>query len=330
MVNRAGVRDVPAAESVFSCSTEGRLTTLPVSNQRLWDYYITARDSFWTTNEIDISRDKFHFERLTQGEQHFIKVILAFFASSDNIVNINLSERFSKEVQIVEAGYYYRFQEMMEDIHAHMYSLMLENIISDATERERMFDAIKTVPVIADMAEYMFQCIESSAPLAERLLRMACVEGVFFSGCFCAIYWFKSRGLMPGLSHSNELIARDEGLHTEFSLALYGLVREEHKLSTTGVHELFRGATDIALRFVDEALKFDLPGMNKSLMREYIKFVADGLLAQIDVPVLYGAENPFAFMERLNMRTKANFFEVRPSEYSKASSATDLSMVDDF
>lgn len=301
-----------------------RLTTFPIPMRRrgLWKYYEDAYKSFWTTEEISLSKDVEHWEtKLTPGQKRFVKYVLAFFAASDGIVNLNLAKRFKKDVKILEAGYFYDFQIMMENMHAHMYSLLLESLIPSKTEREELLNAIHTIPVIKKMGDFMFKCIDSDAPFAERLLRMACVEGVFFTGCFCAIYWLQNQGLMPGLGHSNELIARDEALHTYFAMYVYTLLEADHKLETSRIKEIVHEAVTLAKEFIADALPTGLAEMNAQLMGDYIESQADNLVTLIDCPVIYNAKHDFHFMEQINLQNRTNFFERRVSEYSKAQSA---------
>lgn len=295
-----------------------RLTTYPIGRADLWDFYKRAQRSYWIPEEVSLSNDRQQYvERLTPGQRRFVDFVLAFFATSDKIVNINLAGRFKQDVSIIEADYFYEFQLAMENIHAEMYSLQIETIIPDVKERIRLLDGIKNIPVIAKMADWMYDTISSDAPFAVRLLRMACVEGIFFSGCFCAIYWLKNQGLMPGLGHANELIARDEGLHTQFALHLFTLVNEASQPSKGEVQRIFRDAVAIAKDFICDALPDNLSEMNAASMGQYIEYVADNLLALIGHDPLFGVKNPFLFMKQLNMENRTNFFERRPSEYSK-------------
>lgn len=300
-------------------SGDDRLTTLPIGRPQLWDLYKKSMKCFWTAEEVNISVDKSDYKRkLTEKERHFVNFVLAFFAASDKIVNLNLAKRFKDEIKILEAEYFYDFQMAMENIHAEMYSLLLDTIITDEKEKAFLQDAIKNIPVIAKMTDWMFKWINSDKSFAHRLLGMACVEGIFFSGCFCAIYWLANRGLMPGLAHSNELIARDEGLHTFFATVLYNLIREELKLSQTEAYEIIAEAVEIAKEFINAALPIDLPEMNARLMSQYIETVADNLLVLIELPKVYNSKQPFKFMEQINMIGKTNFFERYVSDYQKA------------
>lgn len=295
---------------------DNRLTTFPIGRQDLWDLYEKAIASYWVPKEVPLTEDANDFAKLPAGQKHFVKTILAFFAASDGFVKVNLIDRFMKEVDILEVKYFWAFQAMIEDIHAQMYSLLLDAIIADPNERARLLAAVETIPVIAKMTAYMTAATESSSSFGERLLRFACVEGIFFSGCFCAIYWLQQRGLMKGLAHSNELIARDEGLHTIFALKLY--MKLAKRLPTAQVHRIFTEAVAIAGEFINEALRDDLVEMNAKMMLEYIKCQADNLLALIKEPTIYDTTHPFRFMDQINLDNQTNFFERRVSEYSKA------------
>lgn len=300
---------------------DSRLTTFPIHRPALWQYYRDAARSFWDVDELDLSQDAQHFEhRLNKKEQHFVKHILAFFSSSDGIVNLNLVKRFKKDVPILEVGYFYDFQVAMENVHANAYSLTLDTIIKEKAERDRLLNAMHTIPIITKMTNYMFDCIKSDVPLPERLLRMACVEGIFFTGCFCVIYWLQARGLMPGLGQSNELIARDEGLHTMFAMKLYTMCNVP--LSTEKVHHIIAGAVAIAKEFINDALPEPLEEMNAEMLTQHIQASADNLMVLIDCPTLYGSKTPFHYMDMLNTKLRGNFFERRDTQYAKASVAT--------
>lgn len=313
---------------------DNRLTLLPIHRHDLWEAYQKAVAAFWTVGEVTLSEDRRDFqEKLTESQRHFLKYILAFFATSDSIVNINLLQRFQVDAQdIPEAQCFYNFQAAMENIHAEMYARLIDTLIDDEDEKQSLFDAIHNIPAIKAMADWMFRCISSEASIAERLLRMACVEGIFFTGCFCAIYWFQEQGLMPGLAQSNEFIARDEGLHTQFAMLMYNQGKPEYRLSTEEFHRILRDAVDIAVEFCNSALPDDMVGMNARLMTEYIRCQADNLALMADVEPPYRATQPFAFMEKLNQTNKTNFFLRRVTEYSGPSRAdtSNFAMVDDF
>lgn len=294
-----------------------RFTMFPVVYPAVWKMYKKAEASFWTAEEVDLSVDKREWNELNNNERHFIKHVLAFFAASDGIVLENLGGRFMQEVQIPEVRAFYGFQIAIENIHSEMYSLLLDAFIWDNQERSNLFRAIKTVPCVKKKADWALQWIESSDLFAERLLAFACIEGLFFSGSFCAIFWLKKRRLMPGLTFSNELISRDEGLHTDFACLIYReLIR--NKLPMERVLDIVTQAVDIELEFVCDSLPVDLIGMNSRHMSEYIRFVADRLLESLGVEKYYKVKNPFDFMELISLEGKTNFFEKRVGEYQKA------------
>ena len=285
---------------------ENRLALFPIKYQEIWDEYETQQAAFWTSGEIDFSSDLADFKKLNEDEQYFIKNILAFFSQSDSIVNINLAENFTREVQIKEAVIAYQWQIMMENIHTEVYSLQIENIITDKEEKERILNGVETIPCVAKKAKWAFSWIESDAPFSQRLIAFAIMEGVFFSGSFCSIFWLKSRNLMPGLITSNELIARDEGMHTRFACLLYKYI--ENKLSESIVHQMFKEAVQIEIEFICESLPCRLLGMNSELMTQYIKFVSDRLLIMLGYKRIWSVENPFPWMESISMEGKTNFF----------------------
>ncbi|GAA5983729.1 hypothetical protein JCM11641_001733 [Rhodosporidiobolus odoratus] len=297
--------------------TGRRFVLFPIQYHEIWQAYKKAEASFWTAEEMDISKDLVDWERLNDGERHFISHVLAFFAASDGIVNENLVERFSSEVQVAEARCFYGFQIMMENIHSEVYSLLIETYIREPTERTKLFNAIETIPAIKKKADWALRWIsDPKAVFAERLVAFAAVEGIFFSGSFASIFWLKKRGLMPGLTFSNELISRDEGLHTDFACLLFS-----HLCRRPAPHviaEIIRSAVTIEQEFLTTALPVGLIGMNAGLMRQYIEFVADRLLVSLGNEKEYGTENPFDFMEMISMEGKTNFFEKRVSDYQKA------------
>merc|ERR1711920_218283 len=272
--------------------------------------------SFWTAEEIDLAQDAKDRDTLSDRERFFIKNILAFFAASDGIVLENLGARFSTEIQIPEARAFYGFQMAMENIHSETYSLLIEQYIRDPVEKDQVFDAIHTMPAVEEKARWALQWMNEENSFAERILAFACVEGILFSGSFCAIYWLKKRGLMPGLTFSNELISRDEGLHAEFACLIYGMLKNQ--LPEDIVHGIVRGAVDVERRFICEALSCDLIGMNSELMTRYIEFVADRLLTALGHSKLFDVSNPFDWMELISLQGKTNFFEKRVGEYQKA------------
>jgi len=293
-----------------------RFCSFPIKYRDIWEMYKKSEASFWTAEEVDLSEDIKHWEKFNNNERHFITHVLAFFASSDGIVLENLAVRFMKEIQIPEARAFYGFQIMIENIHGEMYALLIDNYIKDSNEKHRLFKAIETVPVIKRKAEWALKWISSERSFAERLIGFACVEGIFFSGSFCAIFWIKKRGLMPGLTFSNELISRDEGLHRDFACLIYHHLN--NKLDNSVILDIVSSAVEIEKEFVCDALPVELIGMNKELMKTYIEFVADHLLSSLGVEKYYRAENPFDWMELISLQGKTNFFEKRVGEYQKA------------
>lgn len=294
-----------------------RFVLFPIQYKSIWEMYKKHEASFWTAEEIDLSADLKDWATLNSGEQHFIKSVLAFFAASDGIVLENLAVRFMKEVQIPEVRVFYGFQLMMENIHAETYSLLIDTYIKDPNEKSRLFNAIETVPSVTKKAAWALKWISNEdAPFAQRLVGFACVEGIFFSGSFCAIFWMKKRGKMPGLTFSNELISRDEGLHTDFACLLYGML--EHRLSEAQIHAIIREAIEIETEFVTESLPVELIGMNAALMTQYIQFVADRLAVALGYSKIFHVTNPFEWMEMISLQGKTNFFEKRVGDYQKA------------
>ena len=299
---------------------KSRFVIFPIKHNDIWEYYKKAEASFWTAEEIDLSQDMKDWEKLNAGEKHFVSHILAFFAASDGIVNENLAENFVSEVQYAEAKFFYGFQIMMENIHSETYSLLIDTYIKDSTERNHLFNALDTVDCVKKKGEWALKWIESDS-FVERLLAFAAVEGIFFSGSFCSLFWLKKRGLMPGLTFSNELISRDEGLHCDFACHIYN----EHivnKLPQERIHAIILDAVEIEKEFVMDALPVDLIGMNSKLMAKYIEFVADRLLTSLGCDKYYNTSNPFDFMEMISLEGKTNFFEKRVMDYSKANIGT--------
>jgi len=292
-----------------------RFTTFPVRYPDLWALYKKAVGSFWTVEEIDLAGDLKDWAGLTAPEQHFIKTVLAFFASSDGIVFENLDLNFTNDVQIPEARSFYAYQGFNESIHGETYSLMIDKLVKDSEEKERLFRAIETVPAVKKKAEWAMRWMDRGSSFSQRLIAFACVEGIFFSGSFCAIFWLKKRGLMPGLSFSNELISRDEGLHQEFAVTLYHNLKE--KLDPAKIREIVAEAVLVEREFIIDALPCKLIGMDSQEMKQYIEFVADRLLTQLGVSPLYGSQNPFDWMETISLEGKTNFFEKRVGDYSK-------------
>ncbi|KAM4771720.1 ribonucleoside-diphosphate reductase subunit M2-like [Rhinophrynus dorsalis] len=293
-----------------------RFVILPIQYHDIWQMYKKAEASFWTVEEVDLSKDIQQWEGMKPEERYFISHVLAFFAASDGIVLENLVERFSQEVQVPEARCFYGFQIAMENIHSEMYSLLIDTYIKEPTEREFLFNAIQTLPCVKKKAEWTLRWIgDRDAPFGERLVAMAAVEGVYFSGSFASIFWLKKRGLMPGLTFSNELITRDEGLHTDFACLLFQHL--VHKPSEERVVEIITDAVKIEHEFWTEALPVELIGMNCALMKQYIEYVADRLLLELGFKKVFKSENPFDFMENISLEGKTNFFEKKVGEYQK-------------
>lgn len=311
----------------------GRFVLFPIEHHDIWKLYKQQEACFWTAEEIDLVQDISDWEnKLNNDEKHFVKNVLAFFAASDGIVNENLAMNFVNEVQYTEAKFFYGFQIMMENIHSETYSLLIDTYIKDKSEQNHLFNAIETVPAIKKKAEWAIKWINSES-FVERLIAFAAVEGIFFSGSFCSIFWLKKRGLMPGLTFSNELISRDEGMHCDFACHLYNN-HIINKLTPDRIKEIICGALDIEKEFIIEALPVSLIGMNSKLMLQYLEFVADRLLTSLGVSKVYNTTNPFDFMENIAIQGKTNFFEKRVAEYQKAgiitnSSIDDINNIDD-
>lgn len=298
-------------------SNPSRFVLFPIQYHDIWMMYKKAEASFWTVEEVDLSKDMKDWEKLNKDEKHFVSHVLAFFAASDGIVNENLVERFAQEVQVPEARCFYGFQIAMENVHSEMYSLLIDTYIRDSAERSRLFNAVETMPCIAKKADWAMKWIgNKEAPYAERIVAFAAVEGIFFSGSFAAIFWLKKRGLMPGLTFSNELISRDEGLHCDFACVMFKHL--VNKPSRDRVVEIIADAVKIEQEFLTDALPVQMIGMNCKLMRQYIEFVADRLLGELECGKIYKAENPFDFMEHISLEGKTNFFEKKVGEYQKA------------
>jgi len=293
-----------------------RYVMFPLQDMEIWAMYKKHVASFWTAEEIDLSQDGKDWQNLTEDEKYFIKHVLAFFAASDGIVLENLLENFGVQLQLPEARCFYAFQAAMENIHSETYSLLIDTYVEDPKEKTRLFQAMHNMPAIAAKAEWAIKWMCKEASFAQRLVAFAAVEGIFFSGSFCSLFWLKKRGLMPGLTFSNELISRDEGLHTDFACLLYGKLRK--KLDVSIVHEIIGDAVKCEIEFVTEALPVNLIGMNSELMSLYIQFVADRLLHALGYPKLWRVPNPFDWMEMISLQGKTNFFEKRVGEYQRA------------
>ena len=302
----------PLIEEPLLKEDQSRFVMFPVQDQTIWKMYKKQVDCFWRPEEIDTAKDSWN--SLTKDEQYFIKMILAFFAASDGIVLENLGARFMTEIQLPEARAFYGFQIAMENIHSETYSLLIDTYIKDDSEKDKLFNALEHFPCISKKADWALKWMNPDNHFAKRLVAFACVEGIFFSGAFCSIYWLKKRGLMPGLTFSNELISRDEALHTEFAVYLYNKL--VHKLSKEDLRNIIMDAVSIEKEFINDALPCRLIGMNSTLMNQYIEFVADRLLLQLGTEPVYNVINPFDFMEMISLEQKTNFFESRVSEYA--------------
>lgn len=309
---------------MYLCIFDNNISNMLLFHHQVWDMYKQAEASFWTAEEIDLASDLNDWTNLTDNERYFVSHILAFFAASDGIVNENLAANFATEVQIPEARCFYGFQIAVENIHSETYSLLIDTYIRDSAEKSHLLNAIDTVPCVQKKAEWALQwCDRENASFAERCVAFAAVEGIFFSGSFCAIFWLKKRGLMPGLSFSNELISRDEGLHCDFACLLYKQL--VNQLSEERIVEIITNAVEIEKEFISDALPVELIGMNSGLMRQYIEFCADRLLVALGCSKHYGTGNPFEWMEMISLQGKTNFFEKRVGEYAKSGVGVDAS-----
>ncbi|MFZ9002153.1 MAG: ribonucleotide-diphosphate reductase subunit beta [Bacteriovoracaceae bacterium] len=298
--------------------SDERFVVFPIKYHNIWEQYKNHVAVFWTAEELDFAPDMADWDKLNKDEKHFISHILAFFAASDGIVNENLAMRFYNEVQIPEARCFYGFQIAMENIHSETYSLMIDTYIKDPKEKDKLFNAVQNLPCVSKKANWAMKWIQSNASFAERLVAFAAVEGIFFSGSFCSIFWLKKRGLMQsGLGTSNEFIARDEGLHCEFACLLHETLKPENRITESRAQELITEAVEIEKEFISEALPVSLIGMNADLMKQYIEFVADFWLDRLGFKKQYGTKNPFDFMGLLSLEGKTNFFEKRVSEYQR-------------
>jgi ribonucleoside-diphosphate reductase beta chain len=295
---------------------ESRFVLFPIKYDQIWKMYKQAEASFWTTEEIDLSHDLIDWDKLNDNERHFISHVLAFFAASDGIVNENLVLNFMKDVQIPEARCFYGFQIAIENIHAETYSLLIDTYIKNPVEKDKMFNALQTLPCVKKKADWAMKWIDEAPSFAHRLVAFAAVEGIFFSGSFCSVFWLKKRGLMPGLCFSNELISRDEGLHCDFACLLFSMM--QNRPSNEEVTSIITDAVMFEKEFVTDALPVSLIGMNAELMGQYIEFVADRLLQSLGCNKFYNATNPFPWMEMISLQGKTNFFEKRVGEYQKS------------
>lgn len=296
---------------------DNRFVMFPIQYNDIWEMYKKQVDCFWRPEEIDLTKDLTHWDSLNDDERFFVSMILAFFAASDGIVLENLASRFMNEIQVSEARAFYGFQIAMENIHSHTYSLLIETYIKDKEEKSRLFNAIQNFPCIKKKSDWAQKWIhDNRSSFAARLVAFACVEGIFFSGAFCSIFWLKKRGLMPGLTFSNELISRDEALHCEFAILLYRKLQK--KMDKGRIHEIIKEAVEIETEFICQALPCRLIGMNADLMTQYIQFCADRLCLQLGYKKIYNVRNPFDFMELISLESKTNFFEKRLSDYALA------------
>lgn len=325
---------MPEIEPLLT-ETKNRHVIFPINYDDIWSMYKKHVSTYWTVEEIDFSKDGADWVKLSEDEQYFIKNVLAFFAASDGIVNENLVLRFMSEIKVPEVLAFYSFQNAIETVHSETYSLLIDTYIKDDIEKSKLLNAVETIPCIKKKADWAMKWIESTDHnFATRLVAFACIEGIFFSGAFCAIYWIKERGLMHGLTFSNELISRDESLHTEFAILLYSHIK--NKLSEEKIHSIIEEAVNIEKEFIIDSLPCRLLGMNSDLMSEYIEFVSDRICIQLGYNKIYNVSNPFDFMDRISLEDKQNFFEVRVSNYSKAelhnneNSKLDFNMEDDF
>ena len=297
-------------------NTDKRFVLFPILHEDIWTMYKKHVASFWTTEEIDLTNDLRDWEKLSNDEQKYIKYVLAFFAASDGIIVENLAQKFCNEVQYPEARAFYSFQSAMEQIHSETYSLLIDTYIKSTEEKKFLFNAINNIPIVRKKADWALKWINNDNNFSERLIGFVIVEGLFFSASFCAIYWLKKRGLMPGLTFSNELISRDEGLHCNFGCLLYSKLN--NKLSSENIYNMIKEAIEIEKEFVSESLPVELIGMNSKLMIQYIEFIADRLLIQLGYEKLYNVLNPFEWMDMISLQGKTNFFEKRVGEYQKA------------
>jgi ribonucleoside-diphosphate reductase beta chain len=306
--------------SVFKLSNSNeRFTVFPIQHQNIWNFYKKHAAVIWFIEEVPLHEDLDHWNnKLNDNERYFIKNVLAFFANSDGIVNENLVLNFYNEIELAEARQFYSMQILIEAVHAEQYALLIDTYIQDTTEKKKLFNAIDTIPAVKKKADWTIKWMTSDKPLVQRILAFTCVEGIFFSGSFCCIYWMNSRGLLPGLSLSNQFISRDEALHAEFAIELYNMISTDERLDETIVHSIFKEAVEIEQEFITESLPCNLLGMNSELMSQYIKYVADRWLKMLNYSPIWNVDQPFTFMELISLQGKSNFFELKISEYSRA------------
>ncbi len=307
---------VEETKEILLSEEEKRYVIFPIKYPEVWKMYKKAEANFWTAEELDLTKDLNDFNvKMNDGERYFIENVLAFFAASDGIVNENLVERFCNEVKILEAKFFYGFQIAVENIHSETYSLLIDTYVKDQKKKDKLFNAIDTIPSVKKKVDWALKWInDDSATFGTRVIAFAAVEGIFFSGSFCSIFWLKKRGLMPGLCHSNELISRDEGLHTEFAVLMYSMLK--NKPSKEIILKIIQEAVELEKEFITESLPCDLIGMNKDLMKQYIEYVSDRLLLMLGLEKVYKVENPFEWMELIAVQGKTNFFEKRVGEYA--------------
>jgi ribonucleoside-diphosphate reductase beta chain len=305
-----------SSQEILLSEDEKRFVIFPIKQDVFWEMYKKAQANFWTAEELDLTKDLKDYNELSKDEQHFLNSILAFFAASDGIVNENLVERFCNEVQLLEAKFFYGFQIAIENIHSETYSLLIDTYIKDLTLKTKLLNAVETIPSVKKKADWALKWIGDTSDFSKRVIAFACVEGIFFSGAFCSIFWLKKRGLMPGLCHSNELISRDEGLHTEFAVLIHHTL--QNKCPDEDIYSIVKEAVMIEKEFITESLPCRLIGMNDNLMSQYIEFVADRLLLMFGLNKVYNSDNPFDWMEAISIQGKTNFFEKRVGEYSNA------------
>ena len=310
-------------KEILTEDNPNRFVLFPIKYPDIWEQYKLQMSKFWTVEELDLNQDILDWKyKLNKDEKYFIKNILAFFSASDGIVLENLLSRFSTEIQIPEIRCFYSFQGMMENIHSETYSLLIDTYIDDEKEKTHLFNSLETIPAVKEKGEWAMKWIsDKKSSLGQRLIAFSIVEGIFFSGAFCSIFWLKSRGLMPGLCFSNELISRDEGLHTDFAILLYTKYIK-NRLEQKTVHDIFKEAVEIELKFINKSIPCNLIGMNEKLMGEYVKYVADYLLTQLNYDKIFNIKNPFKFMENISIERKTNFFERRVGEYNMATVGT--------
>ena len=321
-------------EEILLSEEEKRFVIFPIKHDEIWKMYKKAEANFWTAEELDLSKDLNDFQiNMNEDERYFVENVLAFFAASDGIVNENLVERFCNEVQLLEAKFFYGFQIAVENIHSETYSLLIDTYVKDIQKKDKLFNAIDTIPSVKKKADWALKWInDKTSTFGTRVIAFAAVEGIFFSGSFCSIFWLKKRGLMPGLCHSNELISRDEGLHTEFAVLMYSMLND--KPSKEIILEIIKEAVELEKEFITESLPCNLIGMNKDLMKQYIEYVSDRLLLMLGLEKIYHVENPFEWMELISIQGKTNFFEKRVGEYANVakSDAKDnvFTLIEDF